>query len=96
MREASRALCPWLPFSIASHRLRICCQDAIEKELQERGLPTTIDAANSGSAKEQLIGRLEKARMDTSNLTHAELVAELRRLHLSTDGPEVRSLRFQV
>eukprot|EP00873_Tetraselmis_striata_P004156 jgi/Tetstr1/424420/TSEL_014978.t1 len=65
-------------------------KDAIEKELQERGLPTTIDAANSGSAKEQLIGRLEKARMDTSNLTHAELVAELRRLHLSTDGPEAQ------
>jgi hypothetical protein len=42
-----------------------------------------------GSAKEQLIQRLEQARLDTSTLNHSELISQLKQLHLSTEGSKV-------
>eukprot|EP00951_Prasinocladus_malaysianus_P027951 scaffold252890_cov23-Prasinocladus_malaysianus.AAC.1 len=70
-------------------------QEEIEKELQHRGISSDVPKQGSkmglGSAKEQLIQRLERARLDTSAMSSEELVTELRRISLSTDGSEVRA-----
>mmetsp|Transcript_22632 Transcript_22632/g.62819 ORF Transcript_22632/g.62819 Transcript_22632/m.62819 type:complete len:1017 (+) Transcript_22632:224-3274(+) len=67
-------------------------KEELEAELKERGLPITVAKESSknglGNAKEQLIQRLEAARLDTSTMSVGELTTELQRLYLSTEGSQ--------
>lgn len=71
-------------------------QEEIEEELRQLGISAEVQRDSSknglGNAKEQLIQRLEEARMDTSRLSAEQLDTELKAMGLAVDGPQVHNL----
>jgi hypothetical protein len=73
-------------------------KEDIISELTERGISTEVKPESSklglGNAKEQLIDRLEEARLDVMTLSAEELEADLKAMALSTTGSKVKFYSF--